>query len=72
MERAREAGDSAAARFAGSTLLFLFEILGLAPRLYATTCFAGSGLRGGGGAEAFDDFVAEGAGVVFDGGLVEG
>ena len=29
-------------------------------------------LRGGGGAEAFDDAVAEGAGVVFDGGLVEG
>jgi len=41
--RARETGDSAAARFTGSTVFFLSLSWGLRPRLYSATCFAGSG-----------------------------
>jgi hypothetical protein len=41
--RAREVGDSAAARFAGSAPISLFRSWGLRPRLYSATCSAGSG-----------------------------
>jgi hypothetical protein len=43
--RAREVGDSAAARFAGSAPISLFRSWGLRPRLYAATCSAGSALN---------------------------
>gem|GEM_PF-2320002 len=40
-ERAREAGDSAAACFAGSDSLIIVATWGLRPRLYAVARFAG-------------------------------
>jgi len=39
--RAREAGESAVARFAGSTRLFIEITWGSRPRLYAVARFAG-------------------------------
>ena len=43
MNRARETGGSAVARFTGSTVFFLSLSWGLRPRLYSAPCFAGSG-----------------------------